>query len=373
MRIGGVNEVVEKNVHADLNLAGDSAEALGNGKGDVGKRTGGTGGTRGTEIDTSLAELAESFLEARQRISDPKPISRKTARSYRQGLACFRPALVSARLEEDITGLVATIVEDALVSGRMSDAGINVYIRALNSFLSWSKGLGFLQSQIRIKLLAVKRRKKPLTLNWKSIDEWKAFKCVTLSQLRVKHMALLILDAGGRAEECLTCLDSDVEWAGSRLWIRKGEGGANREVPLSTEGKKYLRQFLALTSRNRPQGMGSPLFLTKTGLPWSYRNSLRDLKKVATRLGTPWVSWHTFRRTFGTQYLRNGGLLTDLQEIYGHRDIRTTILYLGTGIEDIVALHDDCSPLSSSRRRRRDSASEVRLAQTALTGCSRKR
>ena len=84
----------------------------------------------------------------------------------------------------------------------------------------------------------------------------------------------------------------------------------------------------------------------------SYRNSLRDLKAVARRFDAAWVGWHTFRRTFATSYLRNGGSLTDLQEILGHADTRTTLLYLGKNIDEIVKDHDQGSPLAVSHRHR---------------------
>ncbi len=327
-----------------------------------------------TAISYNLADLVEPFLEARQRVSDPKPIKPKTVRIYRQGLTAFCSALASAKWEEEIASLVSTVAEERLASGKIKGAGINPYLRAVNAFLSWCKEVAFLRNHIKVNLLAVKRRKKAPTLGTGDIEWWKQFKSVTLSQHRVKYMALLVLDTGVRAEECLALQESDIEWSGSRLWIGNGKGDANREVPLSTDGKMYLRQFLAFTSEDRKKAGASHIFFTKAGGQLSYRNSLRDLKKLAAHAGTSWVGWHSFRRTFATQYIRSGGLLTDLQQILGHSDIRTTILYLCDGIEQIVALHDEYSPLSPTGKRRRNRASgaQFQLAKTALTGGSRK-
>ena len=88
------------------------------------------------------------------------------------------------------------------------------------------------------------------------------------------------------------------------------------------------------------------LFGTLAGGRMSYRNSLRDLKKIAGRLGFGWASWHTFRRTFATQYIQRGGLLVNLQEILGHADVATTLLYLGSSIEHIVKDHYKYSALA---------------------------
>jgi integrase/recombinase XerD len=305
-----------------------------------------------TEITCNLTNVFEQFLEARQRLSDPKPISQTTVRSYRQALGEFRPALLGTEHEEGLSEAIRALIDERLESGKIGESGINVYIRGLNSFFSWCHELGFLQNNIKIKLLSVERRQQPRTFGQQDILNWQEFDCSTLSQLRVKHMGLLVLDTGVRAEECLALRESDIDWKGSRLWVGNGKGGANRAVPLSEDGMKALRRFLARTSQCRPKESQnpSPIFCTENGGRFNYRNALRDLKNVADRLGMRWVGWHSFRRTFATQYIRNGGLLTDLQQILGHTELRTTILYLGNEIDEIVAMHNQHSPISSTRK-----------------------
>ena len=308
--------------------------------------------TTRTEITCNLTDVFERFLEARQRLSDPKPLRPKTVRSYRQALGEFRPALLTAKHEEDLSEAVRAVIDERLNSGKISEAGINVYIRGVNSFFSWCYELGFLDSNVKVKLLPVERRKRPRTLGLENIEKWQQFNCSTFSQCRVIHMGLVVLDTGVRVEECTALRESDIDWNGSRLWVDDGKGGANRAVPLSEDGKKALRRFLARTSHFRPKESRNPvhIFCTKNGGRLNYRNALRDLKKVADRLGMRWVGWHSFRRTFATQYIRNGGLLTNLQQILGHADLRTTILYLGDEIDEIVAMHNQHSPISSTRK-----------------------
>jgi site-specific recombinase XerD len=330
-----------------------------------------------TPITQDLSQLFGQFIEARQRPSDPKPLCEKTLRSYGQAYGTFRSAVVGVTFEEQLVESVRSLIDERLKDGHLSSSGMNVYIRGLNSYFSWCCDLGFLLNNVKIKLLSVERRKRPRTLETQEISNWKEFNCVTLSQRRVKHMALVELDTGIREEECLALLESDIDWSGSRLWVGSGKGGANREVPLSAEEKKALRRFLAETShcRRKDGKTPTPIFCTKTGGRLSYRNALRDLKAVAGRLGLSWVSWHSFRRTFATQYIRNGGLLVDLQQILGHADIRTTILYLGNEIDEIVAMHDEHSPLSLSHKHRakKSLSSEIPTVRTALSSGFRQR
>lgn len=304
-------------------------------------------------VEHDFRALFDAFIKDRQRPGNGTSLSAKTVRSYRQAHAAFDSAWDATDERKMREALLRNV--DAKVNGpkaTLQASGMNVYIRGLNAFLSWCVECGFSQQDLRLKLLPLPQRQRPKVLNEVQIEQWKKFRCVNLTQLRVKYLVMLILDTGLRAEESLGLTVSDIEWAASRLWTNtKGRIG-KREVPVSTEGKRLLRKFLALTHECREtedkemEPMFSYLFCTELGRQTSYRNSLRDLKKIAKVLGMEWVGWHTFRRTFGTQYLRNGGLVTDLQEIYGHRDLRTTILYLGSSIDEIVALHDKLSPLS---------------------------
>lgn len=320
------------------------------------------------------SEVFVQFVKDRVRVSDKKPLRPTTLRSYQQAFSAFSPALSRAAHEGQLVEVVRDAIDQRLAAGKMTKGGINVYIRGLNSFFSWCEEFGFLTERIKIDLLPTERRKPFPRLRPEQVALYKAYEGASLSQLRAKHMALLILDTGLRAEECLALRLNDIDWKGSRIWVGRGKGGANREVPLSQEGKTLLRRFLAFSSKCRSEN-DSIVFCTEGGNPVNYRNALRDLKQVARRLGTPWVGWHSFRRTFATQYIRNGGLLTDLQQILGHADIRTTILYLSNDIEEIVALHDQNSPLAVARRQKRktNTASARRAITTALTGGFRQR
>ncbi|WP_321473904.1 site-specific integrase [uncultured Paludibaculum sp.] len=302
------------------------------------------------QIGIDLFSVFDNFVEVRQRPHDPKPLRGRTVRSYKQARDAFQIALRRSTDGLSLKRMVADVIDEKLKSGTMTATGMNVYIRALNSFFSWCYDMGHLSGRIKIALIEVERRKRPKVLSDDGIQNWKQFRATTLSQLRAQCLALLILDTGLRIEECLGLRETDLDWTGDRLWV-KGKGGSNREAPVSTEGRKLLKRYIATTVAFRA-GEDSFVFSTKSGKPLSYRNSLRDLKSIAKRLNAEWVGWHSLRRTFATAYLKNGGVLTDLQEILGHADTRTTLLYLGKNIDDIVDNHDQRSPLAVSHKRR---------------------
>lgn len=305
-------------------------------------------------IDENLALVTDAFLEDRQRPCDPKRLQKTTVRSYRLALTTFDTAFSKATTENELRDEIRIVIDSKLSSTEkpMKPSGVNVYIRALNSFLTWCHQLGYLKGIVKIPLLKTPKRTFPRTISSSDIDRLKSFPAVTESQMRTKHMALVILDTGLRAEECLHVRESDIEWVGSRVWAyTKGNGESQRPVPLSSEGVKTLRRFLVEKAKRRKgekvESINPYAFSTATGSAVSYRNSLRDLKKMGDRLGLQGLNWHTLRRTFATQYLQKRGLLTNLQQILGHADTRTTLLYLGNSIDEIVAAHDQFSALAA--------------------------
>jgi len=54
----------------------------------------------------------------------------------------------------------------------------------------------------------------------------------------------------------------------------------------------------------------------------------RAVKHAAQKAGIPKrVSCHTFRHSFATHLLQNGYDIRTVQELLGHKDVRTTMIY----------------------------------------------
>ena len=54
----------------------------------------------------------------------------------------------------------------------------------------------------------------------------------------------------------------------------------------------------------------------------------RAVKQAAQKAGIPKrVSCHTFRHSFATHLLQNGYDIRTVQELLGHKDVRTTMIY----------------------------------------------
>src|SRR5713101_6282415 len=68
------------------------------------------------------------------------------------------------------------------------------------------------------------------------------------------------------------------------------------------------------------------VFHTRNGTPFGDTNLLHKyLKPAGRKLGMPWLSWHTLRRTHATLLQHAGGSLRDAQAQLGHSKLSTTL------------------------------------------------
>jgi integron integrase len=215
--------------------------------------------------------------------------------------------------------------------------------------------LGWIEHIVRAK----KPHRLPVVL---SRDEVKAI----LQGLSGPHwiMASLLYGSGLRLLECLCLRVKDIDFVSNQITVRDGKGGQDRVTMLPLNLKNALRQHLqgvkSLHEREVSEGFGSvylpDAFATK------YPNASRDwvwqyvfpagkrsrdprigimrchhvaplvlqraIKSAVRRAGiSKAVSCHTFRHTFATHMLENGTDIRTVQELLGHKDVRTTMIY----------------------------------------------
>lgn len=180
----------------------------------------------------------------------------------------------------------------------------------------------------------------------------------------VPRLAVLLMYGGGlRVLECVTLRVKDIDLDRHEIVIRAGKGGKDRRAPLAVTAVPALRRHLR--ERERLYFRDLKLEIRCTGLtpalerkypraslswPWSYvfpagrtlvdkqgarrRHHLhasvvqRALSKAVQSSGvTKRVSCHTLRHSFATHLLESGADIRTIQELLGHTDVRTTMIY----------------------------------------------
>jgi integrase/recombinase XerD len=276
---------------------------------------------------TPLTQHFDRFVQAGQYLRNWSP---KTVRSYKQAFSSLQQAVPGPEIpsKAQLEAWVVSMRDRGLSAG-----GCNVYIRSVNSFLSWLTAEELLERPVHLKLL----RQTTTVIDVFTDAHVRAiitFKPATFIELRLLTLLQTLLDTGCRIEELLTVKETDVDFDNMLLTVM-GKGSKERRVPFSMELRKTLYRFAQTKTKRGIRA--AAFFCTCSGGRLSYFNVYRDIRLFCAKLGIvgPRISPHTFRHTFATNYLRHKGDIYKLSRILGHTDIRTTMRYLHLSPEDL--------------------------------------
>lgn len=218
---------------------------------------------------------------------------------------------------------------------------------------------------IEIKNVNVLRAKEskhlPAVLN--QVDTFRVLDCVEKDPFNL--MARLLYGAGLRLAECQALRIKDLEFSSSIITVRAGKGNKDRTVPLPRTLVKPLmdqigiaRNFHNIDRQRGMPGVSVPFALDKKypniGTEWGWfwvfpaqnysvdpesgirrrhyqheselQRAIRSASQKAGMLVH--VSPHTFRHCFATHLLWAGYDIRTVQDLMGHKSIKTTMVYL---------------------------------------------
>ncbi len=177
-------------------------------------------------------------------------------------------------------------------------------------------------------------------------------------------MAKLLYGSGLRLMECVRLRVKDVDFAQQQIIVREGKGMKDRVTMLPTSLIEPLQEQIQRAKRiheaDLQKGYGAVYlpFALERKYPhahrewiWQYvfpatklsqdprsgvtrRHHLHEsslqkaVKRAAQQAGiAKRVTCHTFRHSFATHLLENGYDIRTVQELLGHKDVKTTMIY----------------------------------------------
>jgi integrase/recombinase XerD len=152
----------------------------------------------------------------------------------------------------------------------------------------------------------------------------------SIENLKHKTIISLIYSCGLRISECINIRISDIDSSRMLVKIKQGKGKKDRYVQLSYKMLKLLRAYY---KEYKPQ---NHLFQGQKKDEYSAKSIQNVLKKAIARCKiTKRITPHSLRHSFATHLLEQGTDLRIIQEILGHKDIRTTQIYTHISSSDI--------------------------------------
>ena len=177
-------------------------------------------------------------------------------------------------------------------------------------------------------------------------------------------MARILYGTGLRLSEVVRLRVKDIDFGNKRIIVRDGKGGKDRVTMLpnrlTDELKMHLEKVWEIHQRDLKKGYGKTwlpyalarkypnaekewiwqyVFPSKTitpnkmdGIPRRHHISPSSLQRAVRKAAkeselSKRVSPHTFRHSFATHLLENGYDIRTVQELLGHKNVQTTMIY----------------------------------------------
>lgn len=256
----------------------------------------------------------DMFLDAKR----VENLSRRTLAYYESELRrCIAFCNKPVRLID--ANDIRRCLSDAMERG-CSPVTVNNTRRVLSTFFQWLENEDIIRKSPVKRTKALKEEhgdKKPFT------DEDVAKMRRACTNVRDRAILEMLLSSGMRVSE-LCGLDRAAVDMHERECEVLGKGNKRRTCYFSAEAELYLSEYLGQRTDD-----GDALFvaINNKGARLSIGAVERVMRTLGRRAGVSNVHPHRFRRTFATNKLKRGMKIEEIQQLLGHSNIDTTLIY----------------------------------------------
>jgi site-specific recombinase XerD len=265
------------------------------------------------DIENDFAEKLEIYLSARA----IEGLSQKTLGGYKMELSMFAKYVNKAIVQITTSDIRKYLAHNPKWKITTVDGKLSV----IKTFFGWLVKEEMLLRDVSAKINAPKKPKRlPKSL---SIEELEIVRdsCETL---RERALIEVMYATGARLSEIMNMKISDINSQDMSMHVI-GKGDKERIVYLSIKAMHQLRKYL----NSRTDDCES-LFVTKRR-PES-KMTTRSIEKIVDKVQaraniSKKLTPHVFRHTFATLAMGNGADLADVQQLLGHENPSTTLIY----------------------------------------------
>ena len=183
--------------------------------------------------------------------------------------------------------------------------------------------------------------------------------------LRDRAMLETFYSTGIRRAELVALRVSDLDLEREAMAVRQGKGKKDRFLPVGERATAWISKYLAEARPYLVFGEDNgALFLTTDGTPLGLNYLSGLIRRIVTLAGLgKQGSCHLLRHTMATLMLEGGADVRFIQQMLGHANLDTTMIYTRVSIEALRLVHAATHP--GARLRRASGECSVASGQTA--------
>ena len=257
--------------------------------------------------------------------------------------------LGAAQVQEYVSHLANDRHVAASTQNQALSALLFLYKHVLQVQLPWLEGIDRARRPVHVPVVLTRQEAQRVLAQLRGV-QWLA--------------ANLLYSSGLRLLECVTLRVKDIDFAYGQITVRDGKGRKDRVTLLPelirAPLERHLGNVRTLHERDLAEGFGRaplPFALARkypgANLEWGWQfvfpsqvrspdretgtyhrfhmspNTLQSAVRVAVQragIHKP-ASCHTFRHSFATHLLESGYDIRTVQELLGHSDVKTTMIY----------------------------------------------
>lgn len=280
-----------------------------------------------------IPELAKTYLVCRSL----NGLSKQTLKLYNQVLRLFFVQL--RKSPEDVkTNDVRAWLYQYQRQHNISNRTLESYRVILHGFFSWATNEEYLSKNPMAHINPIKYTKKQRHAMQPIELEYIRQACETLRESAIIET---LYSTGCRVSELAALKLSDIDWNKSEVTLF-GKGAKYRQAYLNAKALVSIQRYLATRSDSCESLFVSDhaphKALGKSGLERMVRNiTARAGESVKTHV-TP----HVFRHTTATTAIAHGMPVQDVQQMLGHSNINTTMVYIELNQNEVKTMHAKC-------------------------------
>lgn len=229
----------------------------------------------------------------------------------------------------DVRAFLYTYQKEHHICNRTLDSIRSV----LGSFFSWASGEGYIQKNVMLVVKPIKYEKREREALTEYELELLRAACHTLCD---EAMVEVLYSTGCRVTELVRLDLADVSFEKGEVMLF-GKGNKHRKSYLTAHAMLALKKYLDSRTDD------SPALFVKERIPHT-RMSKAGIEKIIGQLGKKAgiqcrVYPHLICHTTATMALRHGMDVTEIQQILGHANVATTMIYAKVDQSNVKQSH----------------------------------